>query len=121
MARRELQPSPLQSPPNTPSVTSTIAGDDTETFLEARCRRERSAADKSEIERAQLQGLLTDRAGVGMATETAFRQIRDTVIGVPDRSPIDAVQRTMARDALLETVPDAVKMLPKTMTREVLQ
>lgn len=83
-----------------------------ETFLEARCRRERSEADKSEIERAQLQGLLIDRAGVEMAIETAFRQIRDTIMRVPDRLPIDSMHRTLFRHALRDTLSDAVKMLP---------
>lgn len=32
-----------------------------------------------------------------MAMETAFRQIRDTIMGIPDRLPIDAAHRAMFR------------------------
>ena len=117
LAWREQNHSPARSkaPPKPLSSTPAIDGDDTETFLEARCRRERSEADKSEIERAQLQGILIDRAGIEMAIETAFRQIRDTIIAVPDRLPIDAPHRTMFRNALRDTLTDAAKMLPTMM------
>ena len=89
-----------------------------ETFLEARSRRERSEADKSEIELAQLQGTLINRAGIEMALETAFRQIRDTIMTVPDRLPIDAAHRRLFRDSLRDTLSDALKMLPSTMASE---
>ena len=113
LAWREENQSPARSkaPPKAHGGTPAIDGDDTETFLEARCRRERSEADKSEIERAQLQGSLIDRAGIEMAIETAFRQMRDSIISLPDRLPIDAAHRTMFRNALRDTLADAQRML----------
>ena len=117
LAWRKENHSPARSkaPPNALSGTAATYSEDGETFLEARCRRERSEADKSEIERAQLQGLLIDRAGIEMAIETAFRQIRDTIIGVPDRLPIDAAHRAMFRNALRDTLSDSLKLLPQIM------
>ena len=108
-------PARLKAPPNALGGITAIAGGE-ETFLEARCRRECSEADKSEIERAQLQGLLIDRAGIEMAIETAFRQIRDSIIAVPDRLPIDAAHRTMFRNALRNTLADASKTMPFMFT-----
>ena len=84
----------------------------TETFSEARGRREIAEADKAEFELSQLQGVLINREGIEMALETAFRQIRDTIMSVPDRLPIDAAHRTMFRNALRDTLTDALKMLP---------
>ena len=92
-----------------------------ESFSEARGRREIAEADKAEIELAQLQGFLINRAGIEMAMETAFRQIRDTIMTVPDRLPIDAAHRTIFRNALRDTLTDALKMLPSTMAGEPLQ
>ena len=116
LAWRDANHNPARVKPHSKVTGGANAkANDEETFLEARCRRERSEADKSEIERAQLQGLLIDRAGVEMAIETAFRQIRDTLIGVPDRLPIDAAHRTMFRNALRDTLSDSLKMLPQTL------
>lgn len=112
-----LHPGRIKTPVAVP-VESTVKAIDhgsDETFLEARSRRERSEADKSEIELAQLQGTLINRAGVEMAVETAFRQIRDTIMSVPDRLPIDSTHRTLFRNALRDTLTDALKMLPSTM------
>ena len=122
IAWREENHSParVKAPPKGLCGTTAIAGDE-ETFLEARCRRERSEADKSEIERAQLQGLLINREGIEMALETAFRQIRDTIMTVPDRLPIDAAHRKLFRDSLRDTLSDALKMLPTTMAPDVMQ
>ena len=67
------------------------AGRETEEdYGAARCRREIAEADKAEFELAQLQGSLIDKAGIEMPLETAFLQIRDTIMGVPDRLPTDA-------------------------------
>ena len=92
-----------------------------EDYGQARCRREIAEANKVEIELAQLQGLLINRAGVEMAMETAFRQIRDTILSTPDRLLIDAVHRTMFKNALRDTLSDALKMIPRTMAGEPLQ
>ena len=92
-----------------------------EDYGQARCRHEIAEADKAEIELAQLQGLLINRAGVEMAMETAFRQIRDTILSTPDRLPIDGAHRTMFRNALRETLSDALKMLPSMMAGETAQ
>jgi len=85
---------------------------DCESFAEARGRREIAEADKSEIELAQLQGVLINRAGIEMALETAFRQIRDSIMTVPDKLPIDTAHRLMFQNALRDTLTDALKMLP---------
>ena len=103
------------------STVKAIGHGNDETFLEARSRRERSEADKSEIELAQLQSTLIHRAGIEMALETAFRQIRDTIMSVPDKLPIDTAHRLMFRNALRDTLTDALKMLPATMAGEPLQ
>ena len=92
-----------------------------EDYGQARCRREIAEANKAEIELAQLQGLLINRAGVEMAMETAFRQIRDTILSTPDRLPIDAKHRTMFRNALRDTLSDALKMIPRTRPPDVIQ
>ena len=92
-----------------------------ESFSAARGRREIAEADKAEIELAQLQGLLINRAGIEMAMETAFRQIRDTILSTPDRLPIDATHRAIFRNALRDTLTDSLKMLPTTMASEQLQ
>ena len=87
----------------------------------SRPAREHLALAAAEIELAQLQGLLINRAGVEMAMETAFRQIRDTILSTPDRLPIDGAHRTMFRNALRETLSDALKMLPSMMAGETAQ
>ena len=53
-----------------------------------------------------------------MALETAFRQIRDSIMTVPDKLPIDTAHRTMFQNALRDTLTDALKMLPSTMASE---
>ena len=94
---------------------------ESESFSEARGRREIAEADKSETELAQLQGVLINREGIEMALETAFRQIRDTIMTVPDRLPIDAAHRRLFRDSLRDTLSDALKMLPSTIAGETAQ
>ena len=113
--QEHLHPGRIKSTP-TDSPTNTSA--DCESFAEARGRREIAEADKSEIELAQLQGVLINREGITMAMETAFRQIRDTIMGIPDRLPIDAAHRAMFRNALRYTLSDALKMLPQKMASE---
>ena len=108
-------------PPAAAPRPQKLERDDDEDYGAARCRRERSEADKSEIELAQLQASLINREGIEMALETAFRQIRDTIMSVPDRLPIDKTHRTMFRDALRDTLTDALKMLPTMMASEPLQ
>ena len=115
-----LHPGRIKTPVAAP-VESTVKAIDhgsDETFLEARSRRERSEANKSEIELAQLQGTLINRAGIEMALETAFRQIRDSIMTVPDKLPIDTAHRTMFQSALRDTLTDALKMLPSMMAGE---
>ena len=118
-----LHPGRIKAPVAAP-VESTVKAIDhgnDETFLEARSRRERSEADKSEIELAQLQATLINRAGIEMALETAFRQIRDSIMTVPDKLPIDTAHRTMFQNALRDTLTNALKMLPATMAGETAQ
>ena len=118
--KANLSPAYIKAPVAAPveSTAKAIDHGSDETFLEARSRRERSEADKSEIELAQLQGTLINRAGIEMALETAFRQIRDTIMSVPDRLPIDSTHRTLFRNALRDTLTDALKMLPTMMAGE---
>ena len=92
-----------------------------ESFSEARARREIAEADKAEIELAQLQDVLINREAIEMAMETAFRQIRDTILSVPDRLPIDSTHRAMFRNALRDTLSDALKMIPRTIATETAQ
>ena len=99
----------------------TIERGESESFSEARGRREIAEADKAEIELAQLQGVLINREGIEMAMETAFRQIRDTILSTPDRLPIDSKHRTMFKNALRDTLSDALKMIPRTMAGETAQ
>ena len=113
-SQQGLPPAPAPARPK-------IERDDDEDYGAARCRRERSEADKSEIELAQLQASLINREGIEMALETAFRQIRDTIMSVPDRLPIDRAHRTLFKNALRDTLTDALKMLPTMMAGEPLQ
>ena len=108
-----LSPARIKS---TAHAAPAIDDGEKESYAEARRRRETSEANKSEIELARLQGVLINRAGIEMALETAFRQIRDTIMTVPDRLPIDGAHRTMFRNALRDTLSDALKMIPRTMT-----
>ena len=110
-----LSPARIKS---TAHAAPAIVGAEKESYAEARRRRETSEANKSEIELAQLQGVLINRAGIEMATETAFRHIRDTIMTVPDRLPIDSTHRAMFRNALRDTLTDSLKMIPRTIVSE---
>lgn len=107
-----LSPARIKS---TAHAAPAIDDDERESYAEARRRRETSEADKSAIELAALRGELINRAGVEMAMETAFRHIRDSIMTTPHRLPIDATHRTMFRDALRNTLSDALKMMPQKM------
>ena len=118
-----LHPGRIKAPVAAP-VGSTVKAIDRgsdETFLEARSRRERSEADKSEIELTQLQSVLINRAGIEMALETAWRHVRDSIMTVPDKLPIDTAHRLMFQNALRDTLSDALKMLPRTTASEPVQ
>ena len=110
-----LSPARIKS---TAHAAPAIDDGEKESYAEARRRRETSEADKSAIELATLKGELINRAALEMATETAFRHIRDTILSVPDRLPIDSTHRAMFRNALRDTLSDALKMLPSTMASE---
>ena len=110
-----LNPARIKS---TAHAAPAIDDDERESYAEARRRRETSEANKSEIELAQLQVVLINREGIEMAMETAFRQIRDTIMTVPDRLPIDSTHRAMFRNALRDTLTDALKMIPRTIASE---
>lgn len=110
-------------PPSSNASLPAIQGAGRETgedYGAARCRREIAEADKAEFELAQLQGSLIDAAGIEMALETAFLQIRDTMMGVPDRLPTDAAHRKLFPDSLRDTLTDAVKTLPMMRSGEPL-
>ena len=110
-----LSPARIKS---TGHAAPAIEGAEKESYAEARRRRETSEADKSAIELATLKGELINRAGIEMAMETAFRHIRDSIMTTPDRLPIDATHRTMFRNALRDTLSDALQMIPRTMPSE---
>ena len=107
-----LSPARIKS---TAHAAPAIDGAEKESYAEARRRRETNEADKSAIELATLKGELVNRAGVEIAMETAFRHIRDSIMTTPDRLPIDASHRTMFRNALRDTLSDALKMMPQKM------
>lgn len=90
-------------------------------LLKARTMRESYEAQSAKLKYQQQTGQLIDRAGVEMANETAWRQIRDTIMAVPDRLPIESDLRNMLRDALRSTLSDAQKMLPTMMAGEPMQ
>ena len=92
-----------------------------EDYWESRARREKTEADKADVELARLQNSLVDRSGVEMAVETAWRQVRDTIMSVPDKLPIDSAARMMFRDALRDALTDSQKMLPTMMAGEPMQ
>ena len=90
-------------------------------YWDSRSRREKTEADKSEVELAKLVGSLVDRAGIEMAIETAFRMIRDSIMAVPDKLPIDSAARITFRAALRDALTDSQKMLPTMMAGEPMQ
>ena len=112
-----LSPARIKS---TAHAAPAIDDGEKESYAEARSRRETSEANKSAIELAQLQGVVINRDGIEMAMETSYRQIRDTIMSVPDRLPIDSTHRAMFRNALRDTLTDALKMLPKMKAGEPL-
>jgi len=91
------------------------AGTTPEGYWESRSRREKTEADKADIELAKLVGTLIERTGVEMAIDTAFRQTRDAIMAVPDKLPIATDVRLMFRSALHDAFADSQKMLPATL------
>lgn len=90
-------------------------------LLKARTMRESYEAQCAKLKYQEQTRQLIDRAGIEMAIETAFRQMRDSLMGIPDRLPIDAAHRAMFRTALRDTLTDSAKMLPTMMAGEPLQ
>jgi hypothetical protein len=78
----------------------------------ARARRELAEASLAEIQLAEKRGELINRAGVEMAIETGFRQIRDSVMAAPDRMTFDTATRAIVRDGLRAAFDDAAKAFP---------
>jgi len=78
----------------------------------ARARRELAEAALAEMQLAEKRGELINRAGVEMAIETGFRQIRDCVMAAPDRMTFDTSTRAIVRDGLRAAFDDAAKAFP---------
>lgn len=78
----------------------------------ARARRELAEASLAEMQLAEKRGELINRAGVEMAIETGFRQIRDSVMAAPDRMALDTATLATVRDGLRAAFDDASKAFP---------
>ena len=81
-------------------------------YWKSRGRREKAEAAISEMREAELRGTLINKAGAERAISTGFRLIRDSVLAVPDRLPIDRALANQLREAIAAALNDAVKMMP---------
>ena len=77
----------------------------------SRGRREQAEAAIAEMREAELRGTFINKAGAERAISTAFRLLRDAILGVPDRLPIEHAQRIEFRRALEAAFSDAEKMM----------
>lgn len=114
------------APPRSASNAAAARANDANTAMSGSLLRARTVRETFEAKSAQLKyeqdlGQLIDRSGVEMANETAWRQIRDAIMAVPDRLPIESDLRNMLRDALRSTLSDAQKMLPTMTAGEPMQ
>lgn len=80
-----------------------------------RARREKIEADRAALQLAKDQDALIDKAGAFRALETAARQLRDAVLGVPERLPLTREQQIQVRDALIAALTDAAKAMPEVV------
>ena len=78
----------------------------------SRGRREKAEAAISEMREAELKGTLINKAGAERAISTGFRLMRDSVLAVPDRLPIDRALAIQLREAIAAALTDAVKIMP---------
>ena len=78
----------------------------------SRGRRETAEAAISEMREAELRGTLINKAGAERAISTGFRLMRDSVLAVPDRLPIDRALAIQLREAIAAALTDAVKIMP---------
>ena len=81
-------------------------------YWRSRGRREKAEAAISEMREEELRGTLINKAGAERAISTGFRLIRDSVLAVPDRLPIDRALANQLREAIAAALNDAVKMMP---------
>ena len=59
----------------------------------------------------ELRGTLINKAGAERAIATGFRLIRDSVLAVPDRLPIDRPLAIQLREVIAAALADAAKMM----------
>ena len=78
----------------------------------SRARREQAEAAIAELREAELKGTLINKAGAERAITAGFRLLRDSVLAVPDRLPIDRALAIQLRGAIVAALADAVKMRP---------
>ena len=78
----------------------------------SRARREQAEAAIAELREAELRGTLINKAGAERAISTGFRLMRDSVLAVPDRLPIDRALAIQLREAIAAALADAVKIMP---------
>jgi hypothetical protein len=85
-------------------------------LLEARTLRENYEAQSAKLKYQEQAGQLIERGGIDIAIATAFGQLRDAMVAVPDKLPIDDEMRQAMRDKITDALADAVKMLPEILT-----
>jgi hypothetical protein len=72
--------------PASPDAETPLPGDvDTAEYRKARSERERTAADRAQLELDQLRGRLIDVSEAKRLAFTSFRSLRDAVLQVPAR------------------------------------
>lgn len=81
-------------------------------YWRSRGRREKAEASIAEMREAELTGTLINKAGAERAIAAGFRFIRDSVLAVPDRLPIDRALAIQLREAIAAALADAVKIMP---------
>ena len=84
-------------------------------LMAARTIRETYEAQIAKLKYETQRGTLINKAGAERAVSAGFRLLRDTILGVPDRLPLEHAQRIEFRRALEAAFSDAEKMMaPKS-------
>ena len=81
-------------------------------YWASRARREQAEANIAEMREAELRGTFINKAGAERAVSTGFRLMRDMILAVPDRLPIDRALAIEFRRALEDALNDAGKSMP---------
>jgi hypothetical protein len=104
-----VAPPPVDSPSSRAGASDAATG---VSLLKARTMREAYEAQLSKLSYEAETKKLINREGAERAIATGIRQLRDAVLGVPDRLPIDRDLQIKFRDALSAALADAVKSMP---------